>query len=109
MSCEYCKQSKFPGVHLPSDFDDRKPSANGKVFVAKCDECWLNKYDPCYENDLDAAQVIAKATGWPIHKSFDSTDAIDPEERASRTFTAYYRPYFAVTLADAEKVWKKNE
>jgi hypothetical protein len=100
--CSYCKGSKLPGIHLPADFDDRKPSQDSKVFVAKCDEC--NRY----VSDADAARVVAKATGWAVRKSLDYFDDLDPKYRREKAATklgrSYYRPFFAVTIKQAQEV-----
>lgn len=75
--CDYCKitPKKLKGIHLPSDFDDREDSRDGKVFVAKCDACSI------YDSDAKAAEVIAKETGWTIFKSYDSDESTDAENR----------------------------
>lgn len=98
--CDYCAGSGIPGIHLPSDFDDREPSRDGKVFVAKCDACFT------YQSDCEAAEVVAARMGWKIHRSMDKKDALDPEERREAKNAGTYRPYFEITLADAERAHK---
>lgn len=100
--CSFCKGSRIEGIHLPSDFDDRKDSADGKVFLAKCDACFK------YSSDSEAAEVVAKLMGWTICRSFDYADALSGKERAEKQGTTYYRPFFAVTLAEAEAVHGTN-
>lgn len=104
MTCDYCKGSRFPGIHFPSNFDDREDSKDGKVFIAKCDECYHQRELLSYSSDEDAAKVIAEETGWTIQRSYDEDDAIDPRERKEKAGTGYYRPYFNTTLATAEKL-----
>jgi hypothetical protein len=97
--CEYCAGKPVVGIHCPSDFDDREGSRDGRVFVAKCDECDV------YDNDVEAAEAVSKLTGWPIHRSYDRDDNADPQLRAEYANEDYFRCYFAVTLAEAsEKV-----
>jgi hypothetical protein len=97
-TCEFCEGSAHPGIHLPSDFDDREESRDGKVFVAKCDACAR------YDSDQEAAEVVHKMTGWPVLRSFDRDDAVDPTERAQRQSTDFFRPYFDVPIASALKL-----
>lgn len=108
--CDYCEEDVLiSGVHFPSDFDDRESCHDGKVFMAKCDACWNNQNKPNYDNDHDAAEQIAKVTGWKILWSKDCDDALDPEERKEAAGKLWARPYFAVTLAEAEEVMSRKE
>lgn len=97
--CDYCKGSKIPGIHFPTDFDDREESRDGKVFISKCDASCIGIAD-----DTEAAEEISKLTGWPVMRSYDRDDDFDPKSRAEKVGTEYYRPYFAVTLKEAEKL-----
>lgn len=89
-TCDYCKGTKtaLQGIHFPSDFDDRPESCDGMVFVAACVECGK------YASDEGAADAISRLTGWKVEHSHDSDDS------------RYYRVYFAVTLAEAERIMK---
>lgn len=93
-TCEYCTNTPMPGIHCPSDFDDREPSADGKVFVAKCDECGK------YASDTDAAEAVKSATGWPIERSYDREDHVDPDARKDAD-PNWCRPYFKISIAQA--------
>lgn len=89
--CDYCKKNppKFFGIHLPANFDDREPSCDGKVFIAKCDACSI------YGADSEAAAVIAKETGWEVCKSYDRDDSLDADTggyRPARSTQAPARP-----------------
>lgn len=90
--CGICADSPTPGILFPTDFDDREASRDGKVFIARHDECAV------YASDVEAAEAVAKATGWPVCKSYDRDDEVDLVSRAEKQGTAFYRPYFAVTL-----------
>lgn len=102
MPCPYCHGSSIPGVHLPSDFDDRPDSRDGRVYVARCDECGT------YASDLDAARVVHQHTGWPVLLSFDATDALSLADRRAGANQTYFRPYFAVSLKDAVLAHKRE-
>ncbi len=102
MACDYCKGSKIPGIHLPSGFDDREESRDGKVFVARCDECYDAVKGTGFVDDIAAADEVSRITGWPIMRSYDRDDAIDADDRACKE--GYFRCYFAVTLAEVKKV-----
>lgn len=86
-ACEYCAGARLPGIHFPSNFDDRPESRDGMVFIARCDTCG---HVPGYTSDVGAAEAVSEATGWPIQKSYDEGSEV------------YYRPYFEVTLKQAE-------
>ena len=96
MTCNYCKGSTIPGIHFPSDFDDREPSKDGKVFIARCDTC------DRYGSDEAAAKVVEQRLGRPMMKSYDRDDEVDPQGRAEKQGTDYFRPYFQCSLAEAE-------
>lgn len=98
--CAFCKQAKLPGILFPTEFDDRSLCRDGKVFIAACIECGI------YATDVDAAEVVSKATGWLIKKSYDTSDSTDAEmrEQALSYGPHWFRPYFAVTLKEAEDV-----
>lgn len=68
------------------------------MFITRCDDCGL------YASDEDAAEAISAITGWPILKSYDRDDEVDPVGRAEKQGTDYYRPYFKVTLLQAVEV-----
>lgn len=95
--CGFCAtgSERSVGIHLPSNFDDRAKSSDGKVFVAKCDECDL------FTSDVAAAEQVEKVMGWKWRKSYDRDDARDVAERAKKAGTEYYRPYFVITLKEA--------
>lgn len=102
--CEYCLGTRddLTGIHFPSDFDDREDSRDGKVFVARCDACWLNGgAGASYESDTAAAAKIAAVTGWEVKVSLDSVDAVDPTAREEAKGKTWGRPYFEVTLKQA--------
>jgi len=102
MTCPYCHGSSIPGVHLPSDFDDRADSRDGRVYVAACDACGT------YPSDLDAARAVHQHTGWPVLLSFDVTEAISLQARREAKGQTYFRPYFAVSLKDAVLAHKRE-
>lgn len=95
MTCSYCEGSSIPGIHFPSDFSDREDCKDGKVFIAKCDEC------DRYKSDVEAAEVVSKLTGWPMKKSMDKDDDISPKARLAAKDKEYFRPYFTCTLKEA--------
>lgn len=102
MTCEFCQGSRIAGIHFPSDFDDREASRDGKVFVAACVEC--GKYD----SDIEAAEVLARHTGWRIKRSMDKKDDTSLEARRAAKNKGWYRPFFEVSLADAEAVHERG-
>jgi len=93
--CEFCKGLPIQGICFPTGFDDREESRDGKVWIARHDECRR------FGSDLTAAFALSAATGWEIHKSYDKDDEVDPKGRAEKAGTLFYRPYFAVTLNEA--------
>jgi hypothetical protein len=105
--CDYCKGSCLPGIHLPTDFDDREASHDGMVFVARCDECYVLHAKVNYSSDEEAANVVSILTGWTVFKSFDKDDSIDEETKAEATYqfekngNAWSRPYFKITIKKA--------
>jgi len=99
--CSFCKGSVIAGIHIPSDFDDRGPSRDGKVYIAKCDEC--GKYD----SDFKAAEVVSKLKNWPVLKSMDSEDSVDPADRKAAKGREWFRPYFNITIAEAQDVHQR--
>lgn len=107
--CQNCSSAPpaLRGIHFPADFDDRRGSTDGSVWVARCDEC----YDPAsgqgYASDAAAADAVSRLTGWSWHKSFDHVDALDPAARSAASPHAY-RPYFAVLLRDAYAIMKPS-
>lgn len=109
-TCAFCEGTRFPGVHLPSDFDDRPESADGKVFVARCDACFLDHAAPSYASDTAAAAAVSEATGWPVHKSYDYLDSLDEAQRLDAWSRGrhWYRPYFAVTVKEAAAAQECN-
>lgn len=98
--CSFCKGSAIEGILIPSDFSDRESCKDGKVFVARCDECSK------YESDVDAAEALSKLFGWEIHRSMDKDDDTDPNARAASQTAPWYRPYFKVTIEEAEAAHK---
>ena len=101
--CSYCKSSAIPGIHFPSDFSDREDCRDGQVFIAKCDEC--DKYD-C---DMAAAEVVSKILQKPIHKSYDCEDDAGKLNNKEAFEKGWFRPYFRVTLKEAEAVNDSKE
>jgi dCMP deaminase len=102
--CSFCKGSVISGIHLPSDFSDREPCRDGKVFVAKCDEC------DKYSSDVDAAKVVSELTKWPVLRSLDSEDSTDRKRREDAKVNALmHRPYFNVTIAEAEAIHARRK
>lgn len=102
--CEYCSESEpaFRGIHFPADHPDREESRDGKVWIARCGECYDPSTNQGYDNDVEAADAITVATGWPWHKSYDRDDSTDPTERNSGS--NFFRPYFDVSLVDVENL-----
>jgi len=93
--CSFCKGSAIEGIHFPSDFSDREPCKDGKVFIAKCDEC------DKYPSDTDAAEVVAKMLCWKMHRSMDKKDDTSLKARREAKNKSWYRPFFEVTLEEA--------
>jgi hypothetical protein len=127
--CDYCEEgSLLSGIHCPSDYDDREPSRDGKIFVAKCDACDISASKPAFESvfgkerakefkpdsrphygsDQEAAEKIAEVTGWIIYWSKDCDDALDPDERVRAKGQPWARPYFAVTIAEVNEVMDRR-
>jgi hypothetical protein len=98
--CSFCRGSAIEGIHFPSDFSDREECKDGKVFIAKCDEC------DKYESDVEAAEVVAKMFGWKIHRSMDKKDDTGLKARREAKNKSWYRPFFEVTIAEAEAAHK---
>ena len=100
--CSFCEGSAIAGIHFPSDFSDREPSRDGKVFIARCDEC------DKYASDVDAAEFVAKMFGWRVRRSMDKKDDTSLQARREAKNKAWFRPFFAVTLAEAEATHLKK-
>lgn len=106
--CDYCpKNGAYGGFLLPTSPDDREVPRDGKVWVERCDQCYSNGCRAGFGSDALAADAIARVTGWPVHKSYDRDDELDPLGRAAKAGTDHYRPYFDVSLSDAER-WEQN-
>lgn len=103
--CAYCIQTtpQFRGIIFPYDFDDRELPRDDLAWVGACPGCYSVATGEGYDSDEAAAQVIADATGWPIYRSYDRDDHIDPVERARAGLDAHH-PYFHVTLAEVQSL-----
>lgn len=100
MTCEFCKGSPIEGILFPCDFSDREDCRDGKVLIDYCVEC------DKYKSAQDAAEVVAKLTGWQWKKSYDKDDDTSPKARHEAKDKDWYRPYFACTLKEAEALSK---
>ena len=85
-TCSLCQGSAIAGIILPADFDDREECRDGKVFVARCDECDI------YSSDVEAADRVAERMGWGMRCSYDEDDALDEKARESAKGTGWFRP-----------------
>lgn len=102
IECDFCKGSPIPGVCFPTEFDDREPSRDGRVWIARHDECGI------FDGDHSAAEAVSRVTGWPVQWSYDRDDDLDPVARLQAKFFDYRRPYFAVTLDQATYLMARN-
>ena len=101
MACSFCTnvtKENLHGILFPCDFDDRDSCQDGKVFIAKCDDC------DYYVSDCEAAEVVATMTGWPMRRSHDRHDSLDADNKDKAQGKAWFRPYFAVTLKQVREL-----
>jgi hypothetical protein len=95
MACEACITQKIPGI-LVADHDDREESTEGRVWIARCDDCAF------FGSDVEAAEYLAMVSGWPLMKSYDSSDSLDDHERQMAVGKDWWRPYFDKKVSEVE-------
>lgn len=95
-TCEECERrpASVRGVVLPASYPDREVSRDGKVFVSGCKKCRTSA--------KDATEEVTRITGWTPRWSYDRYDSLDRNQRDAPLSTIYAKPFFCVTLAEAE-------